>query len=88
MYMSFDSGKLTSTLINIDIEEMCFCFACAVLKHIERGEQQASNNNSQHGGDSNKSVNENAANPKQLFYNNVLLHNIAEETEDLKANEN
>ena len=87
MYMSFDSGKLTSTLINIDIEEMCFCFACAVLKHIERGEQ-TSNNNSQHGGDSNKSANENTINPKQLFYNNVLLHNIAEETEDLKANEN
>jgi len=23
--------------VNLDIEEMCFCFACAVIKHIERG---------------------------------------------------
>lgn len=43
MYMSFDGGKLTSTLINLDIEEMCFCYACAILKHIEHGE---SNNRS------------------------------------------
>ncbi|KAL4455711.1 hypothetical protein ABPG74_003121 [Tetrahymena malaccensis] len=39
MYMSFDGGKLTSTLVNLDIEEMCFCFACAILKHIEHGEE-------------------------------------------------
>ena len=39
MYMSFDGGKLTSTIVNLDIEEMCFCFACAILKHIDRGEE-------------------------------------------------
>lgn len=35
MYQSYDSGKLTSTIINLDIEEMSFCFACAILKHIQ-----------------------------------------------------
>lgn len=35
LYMSFDSGKLTSTLINLDIEELCFCLSCALLKYIE-----------------------------------------------------
>ena len=34
MYLSFDGGKLTSTIVNIDIEEMSFCLACAILKHI------------------------------------------------------
>lgn len=35
MYQSFDSGKLTSTLINLDIEEMCNCLAWAIVKHIQ-----------------------------------------------------
>ena len=37
MYLSYDSGKLTSTLINLDIEELCFCLACVLLKHILYG---------------------------------------------------
>jgi hypothetical protein len=28
---------MTSTLINIDIEEMCYCLSCAIFKHIEFG---------------------------------------------------
>lgn len=39
MYMSIEGGQLTSTIVNLDIEEMCFCFACAVIKHIERGSE-------------------------------------------------
>jgi hypothetical protein len=35
MYLSYDSGKLTSTLINLDIEELTFCFSAAILNHIE-----------------------------------------------------
>lgn len=35
LYASFDGAKMTSTLINLDIEEMCFCLSCAVSKHIE-----------------------------------------------------
>jgi hypothetical protein len=35
MYLSYDSGRLTSTIVNLDIEEMSFCLACALLKHIE-----------------------------------------------------
>lgn len=35
LYTSFDGAKMTSTLINIDIEEMCFCFSCAIKKHVE-----------------------------------------------------
>lgn len=35
LYISYDSGKLTSTLVNLDIEELCFCLACALFKHIE-----------------------------------------------------
>lgn len=38
MYMSYEGGKLTSTIVNLDIEEMSFCFACAVAKHINHGE--------------------------------------------------
>ncbi len=34
MYQSYDSAKLTSTLINLDIEEMCNCLAFALIKHI------------------------------------------------------
>lgn len=30
MYQSFDGGKMTSTLVNIDLEEMCFCLSQAV----------------------------------------------------------
>lgn len=33
--MSFDSGKLTSTLANIDVEEMSNCLANAIQKHID-----------------------------------------------------
>ena len=35
MYLSFDGGKLTSTIVNIDIEEMSFSLACAILKNIK-----------------------------------------------------
>lgn len=35
MYMSYDSGKLSSTIINLDIEELTHCLGCAILKHIE-----------------------------------------------------
>lgn len=34
MYQSFDSGHLTSTLINLDIEEMCNCLGYGILKHL------------------------------------------------------
>ena len=40
LFISFDSGKLTSTLINLDIEEMTFCLACVILKFIEYGENK------------------------------------------------
>jgi len=30
LYMSFDSAKLTSTIINLDIEELCHCFASGI----------------------------------------------------------
>jgi hypothetical protein len=35
LYTSIDGTKMTSTLINIDIEEMCFCLASAIRKHID-----------------------------------------------------
>lgn len=35
MYLSYDTGKLTSTLVNLDIEEMSYCLAWAVVKHIQ-----------------------------------------------------
>ena len=38
MYLSYEGGKLTSTLINLDIEELCYCLSCIVLKHIENGD--------------------------------------------------
>jgi hypothetical protein len=37
MYTSFDSAKMTSTIINLDIEEMCYCLASALMKHLEFG---------------------------------------------------
>lgn len=40
LFISFDSGKLTSTLINLDIEEMTYCLACVILKFIEYGENK------------------------------------------------
>jgi hypothetical protein len=33
--LSYDSWTLRSTLINLDVEEMCRCLAKAVLKHIQ-----------------------------------------------------
>ena len=36
-YISFDSGKMTSTIVNLDIEEMCFCLANVILKYLEFG---------------------------------------------------
>ena len=38
LYISFDSGKMTSTLINLDIEEMTYCLACVLQRFIEYGE--------------------------------------------------
>ena len=29
---------MTSTLVNIDLEEMCFCLSLAVLVHIDNGD--------------------------------------------------
>ena len=40
MYKSFDNGKLTSTLVNLDIEELSFCFSLALLTHIRNGDQK------------------------------------------------
>lgn len=44
-FISFDSGKLTSTIINLDIEELCHCLACTLLKHIEYTMQSQQDNN-------------------------------------------
>jgi hypothetical protein len=41
--LSYDSLKMRSTLINLDIEEMCRCLAKAVLKHIQTSMQIRSN---------------------------------------------
>jgi len=30
MFLSYDGGKLTSTIINLDIEEMSYCLAGAI----------------------------------------------------------
>ncbi|EGR28093.1 n-terminal domain protein [Ichthyophthirius multifiliis] len=38
MYVSYEGGKLTSTLINLDIEELCYCLSCIILKYIQQGE--------------------------------------------------
>lgn len=46
MYQSFDGGKLTSTLINLDIEEMCNCLAWALIKHIKFNEKKIAYNES------------------------------------------
>lgn len=35
MYLSYESGKLTSTLVNLDIEEMSNCLGWAISKHIQ-----------------------------------------------------
>lgn len=35
MYSSFDGAKMTSTIANLDIEEMSYCLACAIEKHVE-----------------------------------------------------
>ncbi|KAM3142118.1 hypothetical protein pb186bvf_005772 [Paramecium bursaria] len=40
MFQSFESGTLTSTLVNLDIEEMCNCLAWAVYKHIQYQKKQ------------------------------------------------
>jgi len=37
MYKSFDNGKMTSTLHNLDLEELCFCLSCALIDHINVG---------------------------------------------------
>jgi hypothetical protein len=41
--LSYDSLKMRSTLVNLDIEEMCRCLAKAVLKHIQTSMQIRSN---------------------------------------------
>lgn len=38
MYNSFEGGKLTSTLVNIDLEELSYCYSQAVIVHIENGD--------------------------------------------------
>ena len=35
MYISFDGAKMTSTIANLDIEEMSYCLACAIEKHVD-----------------------------------------------------
>ncbi|KRX00357.1 Cyclin-like protein [Pseudocohnilembus persalinus] len=47
MYISFDSGQLTSTILNLDIEELCYCLGRAVVKHIEFSLKQFHGINSQ-----------------------------------------
>ena len=37
MYMSLDNIRMTSTLLNLDIEEMCNCLAWAIQKHLDFG---------------------------------------------------
>ena len=39
MYKSFDNGKMTSTLHNLDLEELSFCLSCALMIHINEGDQ-------------------------------------------------
>lgn len=41
--LSYDSWKMRSTLINLDIEEMCRCLSKAVRKHIQTSLQIRSN---------------------------------------------
>lgn len=38
MKNSFEGGKMTSTLVNLDLEEMCYCLASAIMVHIENGD--------------------------------------------------
>jgi len=38
MNLSFEGGKMTSTLVNLDLEEMSFCLSQAILVHIEHGD--------------------------------------------------
>ena len=40
MYISYDSIRMTSTLLNLDIEEMCNCLGWAIQKHIDYGNNQ------------------------------------------------
>ena len=34
MYQSFDNAKLASTLVNLDIEEICNCLSATLKKMI------------------------------------------------------
>jgi len=36
--MSIDSGKLTSTLVNLDLEEISFCLSSILLIYIGEGD--------------------------------------------------
>ncbi|EGR33732.1 n-terminal domain protein [Ichthyophthirius multifiliis] len=36
MYLSYEGGKLTSTIINLDIEELSYCLSCILLNYIEQ----------------------------------------------------
>jgi len=45
MYSSFDGAKMTSTIVNLDIEEMCYCLGCAIQKHLEFFVEQVLPNN-------------------------------------------
>ncbi len=37
MYKSFDNAKLTSTLVNLDLEEISYCLSLALITHINNG---------------------------------------------------
>ena len=38
MFKSFDNVKMTSNIVNIDLEEISFCLAHALIVHIKYGD--------------------------------------------------
>ncbi len=50
LYQSFDNGKLRSTIINLDIEEMSYCLAKGIFKMVQEGQaiQQSQNQRYKH----------------------------------------
>ncbi len=40
MYLSFDSGTITSNIANIDLEQVIDCFAQEIILLIKKGEKE------------------------------------------------
>ena len=40
MYSSIEGGQMTSTISNVDLEEMLFCLAKALVVNIQNGDEQ------------------------------------------------